>query len=589
MATLDHRGIAGRGARLALAAALIGLVAPSLPASAQVVFDGNILFGNGNLTQAGQYRTDNMTAACAPGFTTQQLAEVSYVENSYTDPFLAAALHLGAPVWRPAAGSPAYAGNPGHGKAVVVPNDGFFEQTCYVGALDSLPANDWTAGWTYYDSLGIGRTDLDLARPIRILDNLRLATTYTMDKDTNYVFRGQVRVLNGGRLDIPAGTQCFGERATVGTLIIERGGKIHALGTAAAPIVMTSDDALFGGPQTRGGWGGINLLGRALANCLGTNAIAGDDTCFSEGGAIGVYGGNDDADSSGVLRYVRVEYSGKEISTDNELNSFTFNAVGSRTKLEYLQAHRGADDGLEFFGGTARIKHALATDGTDDGFDWQVGYRGKAQFIVIRTSQDKTDSQSGGAGQLGEKGIEADNYEFGNDFLPRSAPALANFTIVGDRRDGPGGGNGIQLRRGTAGTILNSIVFNHEQQGLRITDAATWNHACAAGFTRPGRYNACAVTGVAPVAEGRVFLTRAAPNPFTGRVALSFTLPADAHVRIGLYDASGRKVANLADRPMAAGANSVAWEAGRDLGPGLYFYRVEAGDLVSQGKLVRAN
>jgi hypothetical protein len=584
MAFSNHRAPGLLGAVLVLGAAL---VAPARPASAQIVFDGNIVFGNGNLTQAGQWRTDNMTAACPVGFSTQQLAEVSYTENSYADPLLAAAINLGAPVWRPASGSPAYPGQPGHGKSVNVPNDGWFTQTCYVGALDSLAANDWTLGWTYYDSLGIGRTDLDLARPIRILDNLRFAGAYTVGADSNYILRGQVRVLSGGLLTVLPGAQVFGEKSTVGALIIERGGKIDAQGTAADPIVFTSDDGLLGFPQTRGSWGGINLLGRALANCLGTNATAGDDTCFSEGGLIGVYGGNDDADSSGVLRYVRVEYSGREITTDNELNAFTFNAVGDRTVLEYLQAHRCSDDGLEFFGGTARIRHAISTDGTDDGFDTQVGYRGKAQFIVVRTSQDLTPSQSGGAGQAGEKGIESDNYEFGNDNLPRSDYALANFTIVGDRRNGPGGGNGIQLRRGAAGTILNSIVWNHEQQGLRITDAATWNAACAAPFTRPG-LSPCSLVGVEPIASGNVFLSRGTPNPFSGSVAIAFTLPADARVRVSLYDANGRKVAQLADRNLAAGPQSIRWDADRALGAGLYFYRVEAGGLVSQGKLVRA-
>ncbi len=593
MASFEPRFHGSTGARLALGGVFaLALLAAPPSASAQMVFDGNIIHGNGNLTQAGQYRTDNLPVlplgSCPVGFSTQQLAEVAFTENSYTDPFLSAAINLGGPIWRPGAGSPAFPGNPGHGKAVNVPADGWFEQTCYVGALDSLEANDWTLGWTYYDSLGIGRTDLDLARPIRILDNVRFGAPYYLDNDTNYVFRGQVRVISGGVLDIQAGTQCFGEQATVGTLIIERGGYIRAEGTAVQPIVMTSDAALFGGPQTRGGWGGINILGRALANCLGTNATAGDDTCFSEGGAIGVYGGNDDADSSGVMRYVRVEYSGKEITTDNELNSFTFNAVGSRTKLEYLQAHRGGDDGLEFFGGTARIKNAIATDGTDDGFDWQVGYRGKAQFIVIRTSQDLTPSTSGGVGQLGEKGLECDNYEFGNDFLPRSNPECANFTVVGDRRSGPGGGNGVQYRRGTGATFVNSIVWNHELQGLRITDVATWNALCNAGFNRPGLYS-CATTGVEEVAAGNVFLSRGTPNPFRSAVAIRFALPRDARVVVRLYDANGRQVADVADKDLAAGEHVITWDAKRELAPGMYFYRVEAGDMVSHGKIVRAD
>ncbi len=582
---LNGHGVLGTGLLLAGV-----LLAAPLPVSAQIVFDGNILFGSGNQTQAGQYATNNMTANCPVGFTVQQLAEVSYTNNSYTDPFLSGAVPpTTAPNWIPGVGSPAWGGVAPHGKSVNVPADGWFEQTCYTGALDQDPGLDWTQGWTYYDSLGTARTDIITGRPFRILDNIRFNAPYTMVNDSDYVFRGQIRVLEGGVLTIEPGTVCFGEKSTTGSLIVERGGILLAEGTATEPIIMTSDD--LPGSQVRGSWGGINILGRAFTNCDGLNPPGDPDTCFSEGGAIGVYGGDDDADSSGVLRYVRVEYSGREITTDNELNAFTFNAVGSRTVLEYLQAHRSSDDGLEFFGGTARIKRSIATDGTDDGFDTQVGYRGKAQFIVIRTSQDRTPSQTGGAGQAGEKGIESDNYEFGNNTLPRSDYQIANFTIVGDRRDGPGGGNGIQLRRGAAGTILNSIVYNHELQGLRVTDIATWDAACAGGSflaNPPGLFCNQSVA-VVPAAAGNVLLTRGTPNPFRSALAIRFTLPTPAHVRVMLYDAGGRLVDTVANRAMDAGEQTVKWDGAASRPAGLYFYRVEAGDLSSEGKVVRAD
>ena len=208
---------------------------------------------------------------------------------------------------------------------------------------------------------------------------------------------------------------------------------------------------------------------------------------------------------------------------------------------------------------------------------------------MLRTSQDLTPSQSGGAGQAGEKGIEADNYEFGNDSEPRSNPALSNFTIVGDRRSGPGGGNGIQLRRGTSGAILNSIVWNHEQQGLRITDVATWTAACNAGFPQPGLYNACSQIDVPPWARGNVFLSRGVPNPFHGSVAFRFSLPRDSRVRVRLFTAGGREVAGIPARDLEAGEHSITWQAEKALPNGLYFYRVEAGELVSQGKLIRVD
>ncbi len=588
----SNRSDVGRG--LILAAVL--LAAP-LPATAQIVFDGNIVFGNNNLTQAGQYRTDNMTIPpCPVGFTTQLLVEGTYANNDYVDPLLGGALNLLAPNWVPGAGSPAWGGVAGHGVSVTVPNDGFFEQTCYTGAVDQ--AADWTVGWTYYDSLGTGRTDIP-ALPIRVLDNLRyndqntldaLPTIYTLGTDSVYLIRGQVRVQKNAHLVIPAGAVFLGEKATVGSIIVERYGKIFANGTAADPIIMTSNDPP--GAQVRGAWGGINILGRARVNCIATNVFPADvDTCASEGGAIGIYGGDDDADDSGSLKYVRVEYAGKEITTDNELNAFTFNGVGSATELDYLQAHRCSDDGLEFFGGTAQIKHSIATDGTDDGFDWQLGYRGKAQFIVIRTSVDFTPSQGGGVGQPGDKAIEADNLDpavGSENALPRSNPTIANFTMIGDRRNGPGGTNGVQLRRGTSATILNSILYNHKQQGLRITDMSTWTSACNAGFPATTVFCTQSV-GVEPIAGGSFLHTKSLPNPFRSDFQVQFSLPRASNVSVQLYNASGRRVATLFEGAKEAGQHAVQWTAGPETPAGVYFYRVEADGASAQGKVVRAD
>jgi hypothetical protein len=207
-------------------------------------------------------------------------------------------------------------------------------------------------------------------RPLVILDNLQVFGFRALRADTNYLVRGQLRVKSGGALSVPAGTVIFGERATLGTIIAERGGALLMRGTKASPIICTSDDPP--GSQTRGGWGGIWMLGRAVCNCA--NTLAGD-SCQSEGGAIGYFGGSNDTDSSGAEQYVRCEYSGQPISPDNELNSFTYDGVGTRTVLDHLQAHRG-DDCFEFFGGAPRTKYLLGTDGNDDGYDWQMGTRG---------------------------------------------------------------------------------------------------------------------------------------------------------------------------------------------------------------------
>src|SRR6185295_11484236 len=127
-----------------------------------------------------------------------------------------------------------------------------------------------------------------------------------------------------------------------------------------------------------------------------------------EGGAVGFYGGNDDNDNSGALQYVRVEFAGKEITPNNELNSFTFNAIGKGTWLRYLEAFRGADDGIEFFGGSNNNTYLMAIDGTDDGYDIQMGTRNVSQYVIVRVSPQFATS----GGRNGEKGIEADNNEF---------------------------------------------------------------------------------------------------------------------------------------------------------------------------------
>ena len=258
---------------------------------------------------------------------------------------------------------------------------------------------------------------------------------------------GQLRIKNGARLTIAPGVVIRENAATVAAIVVERGGKIHAVGEECAPIIITTDSGP--GTMTRGQCGGIVINGYAQTNVV--NSCAGD-SASSEGGAVGYYGGNDDNDGSGILRYVRVEYAGKEITPNNELNSFTFNAVGENTHVDFCQAHRGADDGFEWFGGKTRATHLVATDGTDDGLDSQLGSRCRVQFAVVRTSPEQAPSLS----QFGERGIEADNNEFGHDQVQcagRSYMQVANVTFIGDKRAGaayPGSTQGVELRRGTA-------------------------------------------------------------------------------------------------------------------------------------------
>ncbi|MEQ1869310.1 MAG: hypothetical protein ABL961_04745 [Vicinamibacterales bacterium] len=273
--------------------------------------------------------------------------------------------------------------------------------------------------------------------------------------NTNYyVLRGAVFVRNAATLTIQAGTRIVGESGSVGTLIIERGGRLNAVGTAAQPIVFTSDQAI--GTRNRGDWGGIIINGRAPLNLEGGEG-AGE-------GNTGVYGGDDPNDNSGILRYVRVEFSGIEFSPDNELNGIALQGVGRGTQIDYVQAHMSRDDAIEFFGGTVDAKHVVLSNAADDSLDWTFGWTGRMQYVAITQRGDDADN-----------GIEADDNEFNNNALPRSNPQIYNITVCGDpdRNEGGESPRGANLRRGTAFTIRNFLVTGFKTVGFQIETSNT--------------------------------------------------------------------------------------------------------------------
>src|SRR5918999_1804315 len=271
-----------------------------------------------------------------------------------------------------------------------------------------------------------------------------------------YVLRGAVFVRDGATLNIAAGTRVIGESGSVGTLIVDRGGRLNAIGTAAAPIVFTSDQPI--GRRGRGDWGGIIINGRAPLNFEGGEAAGEGDT--------GVYGGNDPNDNSGTLQYVRVEFSGVEFSPDNELNGIAFQAVGRGTVVHHVQAHMSRDDALEWFGGTVDGKYIVMSNAADDSLDWTFGWNGRVQFAAITQRGDDADN-----------GIEADNNEFNNNATPRSHPQIYNITLCGDpdRNEGGESPRAANIRRGTAFTIRNFLVTGLKTVGFQIetTNTAT--------------------------------------------------------------------------------------------------------------------
>jgi hypothetical protein len=282
-----------------------------------------------------------------------------------------------------------------------------------------------------------------------------ITSNLTLTYPNTYVLSGFVYVTDGVTLTVEPGVIVRGDKASKGTLIVERGAKINATGTADKPIVFTSNQAP--GQRNSGDWGGLILLGKAPNN-------AGEQTI--EGGVRSNHGGNDPHDNSGVLKYVRVEFAGIEYSTDNEINGITFGSVGDATVVDYVQVSYSGDDSFEWFGGTVNAKHLIAFHGWDDDFDTDNGFSGKIQFALsVRNPQigDKSASNS----------FESDNNAGGSDASPVTGTVFANVSLFGPvanrsnytDRAGEKGSDvnarfqaGIHLRRNTSLSLFNSLV-----------------------------------------------------------------------------------------------------------------------------------
>lgn len=303
-----------------------------------------------------------------------------------------------------------------------------------------------------------------------------VTSSITWPSSCEISLNGLIFVDEGVTLTIEPGTVIKGLRNTPNppsALIFRRGARIIANGTAAQPIVFTSDAPP--GQRTAGDWGGLVLNGAAPANCIGF------PNCVAEGLQGTVYGGNNPNDSSGSLRYVRVEYAGRLLTVDNELNIFTMNAVGAGTTVEYVQAHIGLDDGIEWFGGTVKARYLVSTGPADDLFDWQIGFTGALQYAYGAHFAGNIDTS-------GSHGFEGDNNEDDFNLEPRSNPRICNLTMLGSKGQ-PGGevsNVGMLLRRGTIGQFGQIITSQFNTSGLEVRDRATVDQACDAGGALTG-------------------------------------------------------------------------------------------------------
>ena len=322
---------------------------------------------------------------------------------------------------------------------------------------------------------------------VNVTQDITTNTTWTADNV--YVLEGFIHVLNGATLTIEPGTTIRGDYNTLGSsLFIMRGAKIMAVGTANAPIVFTSSQPA--GQRKPGDWGGLIIIGNATINRTGTIDIEGTGTATGTTSgtnyAVPYSGGTTDTDDSGELKYVRVEYAGYAPSNGNELNAFTFAALGSGTKLSYLQALAGLDDSYEFFGGTVDADHLVSYESGDDNFDMSEGFRGRLQYLISFNSTQLAQRQGAGTPASDPEGVEndgcagtgcaADTY----NSQPYTIPVVANFTLVGTgstASSGSSGGIGMVLRRGVGGYYVNGIIARYPRYGMAVRDAETYARA----------------------------------------------------------------------------------------------------------------
>jgi hypothetical protein len=320
---------------------------------------------------------------------------------------------------------------------------------------------------------------------------LDITANRTLYAETTYTLKGFIHVTNGATLTIQPGTKIQGDFNTLGSsLFVLRGARIVAVGTAANPIVFTSSRPA----QSRqpGDWGGLVIIGNGVVNRTGQIKLEGTGT-----GSAGVSGSNyavnytgdnpspSNNDNSGELRYVRVEYAGFGPVNAEELNSFTFAAVGNQTKLSYLQTMAGLDDAFEWFGGNVDADHLVAYEAGDDAFDMSEGYQGRLQFLIAYNSTVLTQRSGAGLPATDPQGIENDGCNGSGctssfNTQPYTTPVVANFTLVGTgstTTSGSSGGIGMMLRRGTGGYYVNGIIAKFPRAGISVRDADTYARA----------------------------------------------------------------------------------------------------------------
>jgi hypothetical protein len=293
---------------------------------------------------------------------------------------------------------------------------------------------------------------------VEVSGTISANTTWAESK--KYLLKGFVYVAEGVTLTIEAGTIIKGDKDTKGSLIVKSGAKILAQGTVQKPIVFTSNQPK--GTRSYGDWGGIILLGKAKVN---------KSPATVEGENVSTFGGIDDADNSGILKYVRIEFAGIAFEPDKEINGLTFGGVGRGTTIDYVQVSYSGDDSFEWFGGTVNAKHLIAFRGLDDDFDTDNGYSGNVQFGFALRDPNIADQCSCSS----SNGFESDNDGSGTDATPQTNASFANMSIVIGQGTVNGKYNaGALIRRNSAISLYNTLISGaYPKAGLEFNGSAS--------------------------------------------------------------------------------------------------------------------
>ncbi|GAA4158704.1 hypothetical protein GCM10022217_20290 [Chryseobacterium ginsenosidimutans] len=266
----------------------------------------------------------------------------------------------------------------------------------------------------------------------------------TLDATKVYVLTGAVKVKDGGKLVIPAGTRIVATAGAASYVLVEQGGQLYANGTVNSPVTFRSSE------ETSGTWGGVIICGKAPIN-TGT-------TSSSEIGSS-TYGGTSATDNSGSLTYMRIDNAGIDFVTGKKFNGLSLFGVGSETKVENIALVNGAEDGIQLYGGTVNVSNIVSVGNEDDAFVWTDGWIGTGSNIY-------TKRKTSGTGNTGIKGI---NNATNPAASPISNPTIKNVTLLGGTT---GESNAIRLYSGTYANFEN-IVTSNWATGFNLESDAT--------------------------------------------------------------------------------------------------------------------